>query len=114
MLSNALNFISKEVVRVHDQRKIAKMVWIAAQKRRIREAEESGRRQVEDVIRKKNEQQFAETTDIHSSTADRFLDGVFDMAVDGLAEKEARAKNKLKSNYLVRVSVSVCVLHMIK
>jgi len=100
VLSNALNFIAKEVVRVHDQRKIAKMVWIAAQKRRIREAEESGRRQVEDVVRKKNEQQFAETLDIHSSTADRFLDGVFDQAVEGLAEKQARAANKLKSNYL--------------
>lgn len=100
VISGALNFISKEVVRVHDYRKIDKMVWIADQKRRIREAEESGRRQVDDALRKKNEQQFARNQETHASTADTFLDAILDDAVDEVAEGLARKENKLKSNYL--------------
>ena len=60
VMSNALDFIAKEVVRVSEERKIASLVAQATRVRRIREAEESGRRQAEDILRRKREQHFAE------------------------------------------------------
>jgi hypothetical protein len=51
VLSSALDFISKEIIRVREERQIAITVKEAARIRRVREAEESGRRQAETTLR---------------------------------------------------------------
>lgn len=68
VLSHALDFMAKDIVRVSEEMKIMAMVKAANTTRRVREAEESGRRQAEDVLRKKREQQFAEMVPTHTYT----------------------------------------------
>lgn len=69
------------------------MVGHANKLRRVREAEESGRRQAEDIVRKKKDQHFKMCMDVHNETAHRFLDDIMDTAVemyaDEIADREA-------------------------
>lgn len=47
VLANIFDFLSKELVRLQEERRIHAFVMLAERQRRMREAEESGRRQVE-------------------------------------------------------------------
>jgi hypothetical protein len=47
--------LSKEIIRWKQEKKIAAMVKIAERERRIREAEESGRRQAEEIQRRRED-----------------------------------------------------------
>lgn len=51
VISSTMDNLSKELVRLKQERKIANMVRIAEDVRRQREAEESGRRQAEQILR---------------------------------------------------------------
>jgi hypothetical protein len=51
VIARSLDNLSKELVRLKQERKIAAMVRIAEDVRRRREAEESGRRQAEAILR---------------------------------------------------------------
>jgi hypothetical protein len=51
VIARSLDNLSKELVRLKQERRIAAMVRIAEEVRRRREAEESGRRQAEAILR---------------------------------------------------------------
>ena len=51
VIARSLDNLSKELVRLKQERRIAAMVRIAEDVRRRREAEESGRRQAEAILR---------------------------------------------------------------
>jgi len=55
VISRTLDHLSKEIVRHKQERKIASMVRIAEDMRRQREAEESGRRQGEAILRQRED-----------------------------------------------------------
>lgn len=55
VISKTLDTLSKELVRLKQERKIAAMVRIAEDLRRKREAEESGRRQGEAILRQRED-----------------------------------------------------------
>lgn len=52
-ISQSLDFLSKEMIRIRQEQKIAMIVNQAENERRRREAEEMGRRQAEEIIRDK-------------------------------------------------------------
>lgn len=85
VMSEAFDFLSKEVVRLQEEKDIANFVEKARESRRIREAEEAGRRQAEYLLRKKKEHLLREMTGVHKTTADTLLDTLFDEVVDELA-----------------------------
>ncbi len=87
--SDALDFLSKEVVRLSEEYKITQFVAKANESRRIREAEESGRRQAEQLKRKKKEHMLHEVMQVHRDTASRFLDSLFDRSVSESAAASA-------------------------
>lgn len=89
VMSKALDFIAKEVVRTQEEMKIAEMVRLARRTRRLREAEEAGRRQAEDILRAKQEEYFSATMDTHQQTASRFLDFVLENSVEQVAHESA-------------------------
>lgn len=89
VVANTLDFITKELLRVNEQRKISAMVDHANKLRRVREAEESGRRQAEDIVRKKKDQHFKMCMAVHVETAHRFLDDIMDSAVEAYADQIA-------------------------
>lgn len=52
--------LSKELIRLQDERRIHAFTLLAERDRRMREAEESGRRQVEERRRKEEDEIFRE------------------------------------------------------
>lgn len=100
VISHALDFLAKEMVRQQEERKIMKFYEHAQWSRRTREAEESGRRQTEYVMRMKKEDQFKRIMDVHYNSADRFLDQVIRLAVDHSADDMAVAVATLKKNHV--------------
>merc|ERR1712154_163124 len=57
-LGDMLDFLTKELVRVQEERRIHAFSMLAERQRRIREAEESGRRQVEIRRRREEDEMF--------------------------------------------------------
>jgi len=103
VISNALDFIFKDITRTAEERKIAALVRLANHTRRVREAEESGRRQAEDALRKKREQQYTEIMAVHSSTSGRLLEEIFSDAVEEVATANAKREAILKNNLLDKI-----------
>uniref|UniRef100_W5MAH6 Cilia- and flagella-associated protein 91 n=1 Tax=Lepisosteus oculatus TaxID=7918 RepID=W5MAH6_LEPOC len=58
ILADMFNYLSKELVRLQEERRIHAFTILAERDRRIREAEESGRRQVEERRRREEDEMF--------------------------------------------------------
>ncbi|XP_012319352.2 cilia- and flagella-associated protein 91 isoform X1 [Aotus nancymaae] len=61
-LAHMFDFLSKELVRLQEERRIHAFVMLAERQRRVREAEESGRRQVEKQRLQEEDQIFKEAS----------------------------------------------------
>lgn len=57
-LGDMLDFLSKELIRLQEERRIHAFSMLAERQRRIREAEESGKRQVEERRRREEDEVF--------------------------------------------------------
>ena len=57
-IGDAVDFLSKELIRLQEERRIHAFSMLAERRRRIREAEESGRRQVEERRRREEDEIF--------------------------------------------------------
>lgn len=62
MLADMFDFLSKELVRLQEERRIHAFAMLAERQRRMREAEESGRRQVEQRHLREEDQIFKEAS----------------------------------------------------
>lgn len=62
VLADMFDFLSKELVRLQEERRIHAFAMLAERQRRMREAEESGRRQVEQRRLKQEDQIFKEAS----------------------------------------------------
>ena len=76
VIARSLDNLSKELVRLKQERKIAAMVRIAEDVRRRREAEESGRRQAEAILRQREDVLYQELMQVHQGTVDSYLQGI--------------------------------------
>ena len=65
VIARSLDNLSKELVRLKHERRIAAMVRIAEDVRRRREAEESGRRQAEAILRQREDVLYQELMQVH-------------------------------------------------
>jgi hypothetical protein len=70
MIAGTMEGLSKELVRFKQERKIAAMVHMAEQDRRRREAEESGRRQAEQILSQREDFLFKELMSVHQGRVD--------------------------------------------
>lgn len=62
VIVDMLDFLSKELVRLQEERRIHAFTLLAERDRRIREAEESGRRQIEERRRREEDETFKQVT----------------------------------------------------
>ncbi|NXM34198.1 CFA91 protein, partial [Oxyruncus cristatus] len=96
-----LDFLSKELVRLQQERKIHALVMLAERQRRMREAEESGRRQVEErrrqeedeIFRQAMEQYFGvlfQVVKVQHRTIDTYLEDIILSSMERAAEEQAR------------------------
>ncbi|RKO83894.1 hypothetical protein BDK51DRAFT_33266, partial [Blyttiomyces helicus] len=90
-ISKTLDFLTKELVRLREERRISAMVKLAERTRRMRESEESGRRQAEIKRRKEEDEVFRQMMKVHQETVDSYLEDVIAGSVDETASVQARA-----------------------
>ncbi|XP_071988430.1 cilia- and flagella-associated protein 91 [Engystomops pustulosus] len=90
VLSDMFDFLSKELVRLQEERRIHAFAMLAERHRRTREAEESGRRQVEERRRREEDEIFRQVVNIHQSTVDSYLEDVILRTAVHTAEDQAR------------------------
>nr|XP_054760069.1 cilia- and flagella-associated protein 91-like isoform X1 [Lytechinus pictus] len=89
-LGDMLDFLSKELVRLQEERRIHAFAMLAERRRRVREAEESGRRQVEERRRREEDEIFKQLVKVHQNTVDTYLEDIILTSLDKTADDQAR------------------------
>jgi len=87
--SSMFDYFSKELVRMQEQQRIYKLSRVAGETRRIREAEEGGRRQAEEAIRAREEMVFAQIMRVYQGSAQTFVEEVIKESVTNASSEEA-------------------------
>lgn len=100
IISTAMDNLSKELVRLKQERRIAGMVRLAEDVRRKREAEESGRRQAEQILREREDVLYQELMSVHQGTVDSYLQNIFSKTIDKTSSLQALEEAKLKARTL--------------
>ncbi|XP_043852507.1 cilia- and flagella-associated protein 91 isoform X2 [Dromiciops gliroides] len=90
VLADMFDFLSKELIRLQEERRIHAFAMLAERQRRIREAEESGRRQVEQRRQREEDQIFKEVIKIHQSTVTSYLEDIILNTEESTAEEQSR------------------------
>lgn len=100
VISKTMDNLSKELVRLKQERRIAGMVRLAEDVRRKREAEESGRRQAEQVLRDREDVLYQELMSVHQGSVDSYLQTIFQNTIDRTTSFQALQEAKLKAQTL--------------
>ncbi|KAJ3188296.1 Cilia- and flagella-associated protein 91 [Gaertneriomyces sp. JEL0708] len=87
-----LDFLTKELTRLRQQRQISALVMLATRTRRMREAAESGRRQAELERRKREDEIFRQIVGVHSETVDTFLENIVQESIDKVSGERAKVE----------------------
>ncbi|NXV92229.1 CFA91 protein, partial [Calonectris borealis] len=127
------DFLSKELVRLQEERKIHAFVMLAERQRRMREAEESGRRQVEERRRQEEDKIFKQAREgdwwecgqfvvkVHQSTIDSYLEDIILSSMENTAEEQAREEiqrmaveindvaYEMESRYVIKWHIRGCL-----
>uniref|UniRef100_A0A672GTV3 Cilia- and flagella-associated protein 91 n=1 Tax=Salarias fasciatus TaxID=181472 RepID=A0A672GTV3_SALFA len=89
-LEQLFDTMSKELIRLQEERRIHAFMLLAERERRLREAEESGRRQAEERRRREEDEVFRQVVQVHQNTVDLYLEDVILATVDKEADQQAR------------------------
>jgi len=96
VMARAFDMLSKELIRFKQEKKIDRLVNIAENDRRKREAEERGRRQAEDILSRREDLLYQEIMKTHQGTVDTFLDTMFFNAVETASSRQAGLMSNLR------------------
>jgi len=96
VMSRAMDMLSKELIRFKQEKKISKLVGIAENDRRKREAEEKGRRQAEETLQRREDLLYQEIMKTHQGTVDTFLDTLFSNAIENSSSGRAGQMSLLR------------------
>lgn len=89
-LEDMFDTLSKELIHLQEERRIHAFTLLAERNRRLREAEESGRRQVEERRRREEDELFRQVVQVHQETVDLYLEDIILATVEHTSEKQAR------------------------
>ncbi|KAK5665964.1 hypothetical protein QVD99_007584 [Batrachochytrium dendrobatidis] len=89
-IGKTLDFLTKELVRLREERRIDAMVMLAERTRKIREAEESGKRQSEMQQREQEDEIFKQVMQVHQETVDTYLQDIVSENIGSTADQQAR------------------------
>uniref|UniRef100_H3D8U5 Cilia- and flagella-associated protein 91 n=1 Tax=Tetraodon nigroviridis TaxID=99883 RepID=H3D8U5_TETNG len=82
--------MSKDLVRLQEERRLHALVLLAERERRMREAEESGRRQVEERRRREEDEIFRQVVQVHQETVDLYLEDIILETLEHTVDQQAR------------------------
>eukprot|EP01048_Picozoa_sp_COSAG05_P018739 COSAG05_NODE_2796_length_2628_cov_1.641360_1_plen_625_part_00 len=103
MVGTTLQFLSTELVRLRQERKIQAMSMLAERTRRLREAEETGRRQTELKAREAEDKRFRAVMQLRQGAVEKFLSGVINERVQKVSEDTAAQQSILKAEKINEV-----------
>ena len=106
-LGAQLDFLSKELVRLQEERRIQAFVMLAERERRMREAEESGRRQTEERRRRTEDEMIKQIMKVHQNTVDGYLQDVLMHSVQETADEKARERIQHLSMQVINSPLSL-------
>ncbi|XP_065817910.1 cilia- and flagella-associated protein 91 [Labrus bergylta] len=89
-LEHLFNTLSKDLIHLQEERRIHAFTLLAERDRRLREAEESGRRQVEERRRREEDEIFRQVVQVHQETLDLYLEDIILETVEQTADQQAR------------------------
>jgi len=102
VMARAYDMLSKELIRFKQEKKISKLVNIAENDRRKREAEETGRRQAEDTLSKREDLLYQEIMKVHQGTVDTFLDTLFHNAIETASSRQGGMMSNIRKEKIER------------
>uniref|UniRef100_A0A7N6A4H1 Cilia- and flagella-associated protein 91 n=1 Tax=Anabas testudineus TaxID=64144 RepID=A0A7N6A4H1_ANATE len=91
------NFKQPELIRLQEERRIHAFILLAERDRRLREAEESGRRQVEERRRKEEDEVFRQVVQVHQETVDLYLEDIILETLEQTADQQAREEIHMRA-----------------
>ncbi|XP_059199054.1 cilia- and flagella-associated protein 91 [Centropristis striata] len=89
-LEHVFDTLSKQLIHIQEERRIHAFTLLAERDRRLREAEESGRRQVEERRRKEEDEIFRQVVHVHQETVDLYLEDIILGTLEQTADQQAR------------------------
>jgi len=99
-VSDMLDFLSKELVRLQEERRVHAFSMLAERQRRMREAEESGLRQVEERRRREDDEIFKQMLKTQQECVDTYLEDCILETQERVADEEARIEVQEKANLI--------------
>ncbi|CDJ54245.1 hypothetical protein, conserved [Eimeria brunetti] len=102
-IAEMLDELAKEQRRMEEVQRISALAHLAVRERRLREAQESGTRQAEEMLRERENQVFQNAMGINNQTIDSYLQAIIEKAGAGNAQEEALLEVCLHSEHLARV-----------
>mmetsp|Transcript_32152 Transcript_32152/g.55526 ORF Transcript_32152/g.55526 Transcript_32152/m.55526 type:complete len:621 (-) Transcript_32152:18-1880(-) len=100
VISEAFCNLSKELVRLRQEQKIAVMVKFAERQRREKECEESGRRQAEELLRSREDALFRQIMEVNQTTVDSYLRSIITGSVGEASMQQALEEAHLRAYQL--------------
>ncbi|KAM7407243.1 hypothetical protein PAMA_003122 [Pampus argenteus] len=89
-LEHLFDTLSKELIRLQEERRIHAFTLLAERDRRLREAEESGRRQEEERRRREEDDIFKQVVQVHQETVDLYFEDIILGTLERTADQQAR------------------------
>ena len=104
LLGTQLDFLNKELIRLQEERRIHAFVMLAERQRRIREAEESGKRQREERLRRTEDEVFKQMMRVHQGSVEAYLEDVILGSVERTADQQAREEVQKQADTINRIA----------
>ncbi|KAJ3413697.1 Cilia- and flagella-associated protein 91 [Chytridiales sp. JEL 0842] len=99
-VGKTLDFLSKELVRLREERRIAAMVRLAERTRKMREAEETDRRETELKRRQQEDEVFRHVMRVHQETVDSYLEDIIASSIDHTSSLQAKQQVREYANII--------------
>lgn len=98
VLHRLFDTLSKELIRLQEERRIYAFTLLAERDRRMREAKESGSRQAEDCRRREEDEIIRQIVQVHQETVDLYLEDIILKALEQIGNQQATVdiRRKLK------------------
>ena len=102
-ISQSLDFLSKQLLRIKEEQKINAIVLMAENERRKREAEEMGRRQAEHIIRDRQDLMYKDILEVNQATMDSYINNLFSNTVKNVSKNQVMREIEIKANKLNKI-----------
>ena len=116
VVSQALDDLSKELVRLQEEQRLSVAVFAIVRERRMKEAEESGRRQHEELRRDREDEIFRQIMEVNRGTVTSYIQDIIGRTIEDMVEipDEPAAVAAVEAEQLDEANVADVVVDVVK